>query len=211
MKHKKLLISTAALAVIATLSACKDSRQDSLASMNSTQNAASTTSEINTKTEAVSPSMEPSSSSASAMNKAPMDSNGSNDKQSSQADTTNAYAMGASPSGVPNSPITSDTSSTSDKTAQNMKEDKKEMKSESSTMSKQGEGKLGDASITMAVNAALAKDTDLSALKINVDTKHGNVTLTGPAPTKMAKNKATELAKSVEGVKNVHNQLTIKS
>jgi len=71
--------------------------------------------------------------------------------------------------------------------------------------------KIDDAVITTSVNASFAKDADLSAIKINVDTKDGVVTLIGPAPTAAAKDKATDLAKQVKGVASVNNQLVIKA
>lgn len=69
--------------------------------------------------------------------------------------------------------------------------------------------KIDDMSITAKVSSGLAKDPDLSAIKINVDTKEGVVTLNGPAPTAAAKNKATEIAKQVKGVTSVNNQLVV--
>jgi hyperosmotically inducible periplasmic protein len=72
-------------------------------------------------------------------------------------------------------------------------------------------GKVDDASITAKVNAGLAKDKDLSAVKIDVDTKDGVVTLSGPAPTATAKEKAAEIARTVKGVSSVNNQLTVKA
>lgn len=71
------------------------------------------------------------------------------------------------------------------------------------------EAKVDDMSITASVNAELAKDPDLSAAKINVDTTSGVVTLTGPAPTKAAKDRATALAQSVKGVAGVNNNLQV--
>lgn len=71
--------------------------------------------------------------------------------------------------------------------------------------------KIDDATITASVNASLAKDPDLSAIKINVDTKDGAVTLMGPAPTTTAKERATELAKAVKGVTSVKNELVVKA
>lgn len=68
---------------------------------------------------------------------------------------------------------------------------------------------IDDAGITAKVNAALAADKDLSAIRINVDTKDGVVTLSGPAPTATAKDRASELAKGVQDVKSVNNQLTV--
>ncbi len=71
-------------------------------------------------------------------------------------------------------------------------------------------GKADDLSITASISGEFAKDPDLSAIKIDVDTKAGNVTLYGPAPTAAAKEKATTLAKSIKGVVSVNNQLTVK-
>ncbi|MDM0031734.1 BON domain-containing protein [Variovorax sp. J22P271] len=71
-------------------------------------------------------------------------------------------------------------------------------------------GAVDDASITAAVSTGLAKDPDLSAIKIDVDTKGGQVTLSGPAPNAAAKARAEEIAKSVKGVSTVDNKLQVK-
>ena len=70
-------------------------------------------------------------------------------------------------------------------------------------------GAIDDATITAQVNAGLAKDPDLSALKINVDTVNGKVTLNGPAPSTVARDRAEIIAKSVTGVTSVNNQLVV--
>lgn len=72
-------------------------------------------------------------------------------------------------------------------------------------------GAIDDATITAKVNASLAKDPDLSAIKINVDTVNGKVTLNGPAPTTVARDRAETIAKAVEGVTAVNNQLVVSS
>jgi len=69
---------------------------------------------------------------------------------------------------------------------------------------------VGDATITTAVNAELVKDPSLSALKINVDTHDGNVQLKGTAPDSAARDRATQLAGSVSGVRSVDNRLMVK-
>ena len=71
--------------------------------------------------------------------------------------------------------------------------------------------KIDDLAITAAVSSDLAKDLDLSAIKISVDTKDGIVTLNGPAPTVAAKDKATDIARQVKGVSSVNNQLVVKA
>jgi hyperosmotically inducible protein len=68
-----------------------------------------------------------------------------------------------------------------------------------------------DVAITAQVSADLAKDAELSALKINVDTKGGVVTLTGPAPSEPAKQRASDIAKGIKGVGSVNNQLVVKA
>lgn len=66
-----------------------------------------------------------------------------------------------------------------------------------------------DAAITTQVKAALAADAQLSALRIEVDTEAGVVSLTGPAPSAEAADRATVLAKAVEGVTSVQNKLVV--
>ena len=69
---------------------------------------------------------------------------------------------------------------------------------------------VGDATITAAVNADLAKDPDLSALRINVDTKDGRVSLYGSAPSDEAKQRAERLALAEKGVVAVDNKLAVE-
>lgn len=68
---------------------------------------------------------------------------------------------------------------------------------------------VNDATITTTVNAELAKDSTLSATKIDVDTSQGHVALRGTAPTAEAKARATQIAASVKGVTSVDNLLTV--
>jgi len=67
-----------------------------------------------------------------------------------------------------------------------------------------------DTVITASVNAGLLKDPDLSALKIDVDTRAGVVSLYGPAPSAAAKDRADAIALAVKGVVRVDNRLTVK-
>ena len=68
-----------------------------------------------------------------------------------------------------------------------------------------------DATITTKINAALAADDKLKALKIDVDTSNGRVVLAGTAPDADSKARATTMAKAVEGVVDVDNRLTVES
>ncbi|MEO5697742.1 MAG: BON domain-containing protein [Burkholderiaceae bacterium] len=66
-----------------------------------------------------------------------------------------------------------------------------------------------DLGITAKVNAELAKDSSLSAIRIDVDTKGGNVSLSGTAPDEAARKRAESLATGVEGVVAVDNRLVV--
>lgn len=68
----------------------------------------------------------------------------------------------------------------------------------------------GDMAITAKVNAALAADDKLSALKINVDTEGGRVALKGTAPDADSRDRATTLAAAVDGVVAVDNRLVVE-
>jgi len=69
---------------------------------------------------------------------------------------------------------------------------------------------ITDASITTKINAALVADEQLKALKINVDTTNGKVVLTGAAPDAGSRDRATTMAKAVDGVVDVDNRLTLQ-
>ena len=71
--------------------------------------------------------------------------------------------------------------------------------------------KVGDAAITTMINAELTRDSQLSALRVDVDTVDGRVTLRGDAPSTSARDRATLLAQRVDGVKSVDNQLNVKA
>jgi len=69
--------------------------------------------------------------------------------------------------------------------------------------------KARDAGITTQINADLARDPELSALKIDVDTLQGKVVLRGSAPTDVARERAAAKALAVSGVTAVDNQLRV--
>jgi hyperosmotically inducible protein len=70
--------------------------------------------------------------------------------------------------------------------------------------------KLTDGAITAEINAGLAQDAKLSAVKIDVDTKDGVVTLKGPAPDDSSRVRATQIAATPKGVVRVENRLEVK-
>jgi osmotically-inducible protein OsmY len=101
-----------------------------------------------------------------------------------------------------------------DQKARELGTEAKDAARDASQGAKDGAQKLGekvdDAVITASVKTEIAKDAELSALKINVDTSDGNVALRGTAPSMAAKEHATTLAVGVKGVANVDNQLSIE-
>lgn len=66
---------------------------------------------------------------------------------------------------------------------------------------------LSDAWITTKVQSKFYLDTDVKGLQINVSTNGGVVTLTGKVETPSARNKALDIAKSTEGVKQVIDKM----
>jgi len=70
--------------------------------------------------------------------------------------------------------------------------------------------KLDDASITAAVKAKFAHDQTVAAHNIDVDTNKGIVTLTGNVSSQMEAERAVQLARSVDGVKDVRQNLVVQ-
>ena len=70
---------------------------------------------------------------------------------------------------------------------------------------------IDDSVVTGKVKSALIADSRTKAYQINVTTKQGVVYLNGTVDSTAAKLAATEVAKSIEGVKSVANELSAKS
>ena len=68
---------------------------------------------------------------------------------------------------------------------------------------------VDDAKIVTELKAKFAADPDLSAFKINVDSTQGFVRLKGEVKTFAARQKAESMARAIDGVKSVDNQLLI--
>lgn len=67
-----------------------------------------------------------------------------------------------------------------------------------------------DVLIAQQVKAALASHPDLGASgQVDVRSREGDVTLVGRAPDPAARDRATDIARSVPKVKSVDNQLTL--
>jgi hyperosmotically inducible protein len=86
-----------------------------------------------------------------------------------------------------------------------------ETRQSGTNMSQAAGAVVGDAQITSRVSASLMGDRELSKVRIDVDTRDGVVTLSGPVPSSTVKARANEVARSVRDVKSVDNQLTVSA
>jgi osmotically-inducible protein OsmY len=71
------------------------------------------------------------------------------------------------------------------------------------------QGETKDAWIDGKAETTLLLNTNLNSFDINTDVKNGQVTLTGKVESSVDKALAAELIKSLDGVKDVDNQLTV--
>jgi hyperosmotically inducible periplasmic protein len=78
------------------------------------------------------------------------------------------------------------------------------------TGDRSGEQVVDDGAITTKVKAALAGDSRTKAHQINIETHEGNVQLSGFVDNAEAKSTAEQLARAVEHVRSVDNELDIK-
>jgi hyperosmotically inducible protein len=69
---------------------------------------------------------------------------------------------------------------------------------------------MTDAEITSAVKTKLLGDKAVGGMKVDVDTSHGVVTLTGPVYSTGERDEALRLARTTKGVKSVVNKLTVE-
>jgi osmotically-inducible protein OsmY len=69
---------------------------------------------------------------------------------------------------------------------------------------------VDDATTTAKVKAALARDRDVSAMDVNVTTYRGVVQLSGFVDNENQVRRAGEVARGVDGVKDVYNDVHVK-
>ena len=70
---------------------------------------------------------------------------------------------------------------------------------------------IDDTAITTAVKAKFVENKQVDAAAISVETLEGTVMLSGFAKSQDEKNMAESIARSTKGVKQVRNQLSIRS
>jgi osmotically-inducible protein OsmY len=80
-----------------------------------------------------------------------------------------------------------------------------------STAKQEGTGEyVDDTVITTKVKAAIFNEPTLKSAEINVETFKGVVQLSGFVSSKVAENKAVEVARTVAGVKSVKDDMRLK-
>ena len=84
-----------------------------------------------------------------------------------------------------------------------------DMKSERSGSSSVGQF-VDDATVTTRVKTRFARDDQVSAMNINVDTSDGVVQLSGYAGSEAEKSRAAEIAGQVPDVKSVQNNIVVR-
>ncbi|MBC7413807.1 MAG: BON domain-containing protein [Herminiimonas sp.] len=69
---------------------------------------------------------------------------------------------------------------------------------------------IDDSIITTKLKTALLADTTLKGSDISVETRNGEVALTGSVTNQAQKDHAAKIAQALSGVKNVNNKLVLK-
>ena len=91
-----------------------------------------------------------------------------------------------------------------------LKEAAQKVEISSKSIAQKAEAKFNDVTITANIKAEIARDTELSTLKLNVDTVNGAVVIKGSAPSRPAKDRVGKIAKAIQGVTAVDNQVVFK-
>ena len=87
--------------------------------------------------------------------------------------------------------------------------DKPTMKEKVEQKTEQAKGGMSDSWVTSKTKIALFADDRVKGRQVHVETKDGVVMLRGKVDSPEAKSAALEIAKGIEGVKNVKNELQI--
>jgi hyperosmotically inducible protein len=86
-------------------------------------------------------------------------------------------------------------------------EQQQQAKTEGRQATSQASAAVDDAALTTKVKAALLADDQVKGTQINVDSSGGKVRLTGTVDTQAQVQRAVEIAKGVQGVQSVDNNL----
>jgi len=97
-----------------------------------------------------------------------------------------------------------------DKVAGALPRDKEQVKAQAKTAAQRVGKEISDTWITTQVQAMYFLDRDVKGMQINVTTNGGVVTLTGSVDSEAVRQKALADARSIEGVKQVADKLSMK-
>ena len=98
-----------------------------------------------------------------------------------------------------------------ERVGQNIDRSTSQMAAKTERAAEKATAAVGDAAITGSVKTALIAEPNLSALKIDVDTVNGVVTLNGQVDNAEQKSRAVAIAQGVTGVSSVKDNLTTKA
>jgi hyperosmotically inducible protein len=99
-----------------------------------------------------------------------------------------------------------------DRAEKSVKETTKSVKETAKSATKSARENISDAALTAKIKSDFAKDKQVSALNINVDTDNkGVVTLRGNAKSKAEADKAVSLARATKGVTSVKNEIKVQA
>jgi hyperosmotically inducible periplasmic protein len=84
-----------------------------------------------------------------------------------------------------------------------------DMKDQAATKTESAKEYVSDAAITATVKTEFAKDKQVSATKIKVETDHGVVKLSGNAGSKDEADRAVAIARGTKGVASVTNDIQV--
>ena len=70
---------------------------------------------------------------------------------------------------------------------------------------------VDDASVTAKLKSALLQAPEVKGTDVNVDTVNGKVTMKGAVENQAQANRAVQIARAVEGVREVDNQIMVKA
>ena len=93
--------------------------------------------------------------------------------------------------------------------AAEVKEESREAKAKAGEIADKTGAAITDAAITSAVKSKFLADSTVKGLRIDVDTSNGMVTLNGNVATRAEADKAMTIARNTDGVKGVHDNLTV--
>ena len=93
--------------------------------------------------------------------------------------------------------------------AAEIKEESREAAAKAGDAADRAGAAITDAAITSAVKAKFLADTTVKGLRIDVDTDNGMVTLNGSVASRAEADRAMTLARNTDGVKSVHDNMTV--